>query len=263
VARDRSVDGRVVLVVGAQRGIGFACAEAFANTAATVACADLPDSTVAEACARLAQGSHSAHEVDLAEPRTIDALVSEVVARHGRIDVVVSAAGFLVPESLLDLTVDHWDRTFAVNTRGSVLLAQAAARQFIGQGSGGRIILYASIIGWHVVRLNNVAYCASKAALIQAARCMALELATHQITVNTVSPGSTATEMLLQVQTGGGPEAIQSVIEGDAARWRLGIPLGRLAEPADQASMALFLAGDGAAHVTGQDFVVDGGQATV
>ena len=86
-----------MLVAGAQRGIGFACAEAFASAGATVACADLPDGSVAEACARLAPGSHTAHEVDLAEPKTIGALVTEVATRHGRIDVVVSAAGFLVP----------------------------------------------------------------------------------------------------------------------------------------------------------------------
>jgi 2,3-dihydro-2,3-dihydroxybenzoate dehydrogenase len=111
--------------------------------------------------------------------------------------------------------------------------------------------------------MNNAAYCASKAALIQAARCMALELAPYDITVNTISPGSTATEMLLDVQIGGRPDAARSVIEGDAAQWRLGIPLGRLAEPADQAAMAVFLAGAGGRHITGQDFAVDGGQSTV
>ena len=89
---------------------------------------------------------------------------------------------------------------------------------------------------------------------------MALELATHSITVNTISPGSTATEMLLNVQTSGD---VESIVSGNAAEWRLGIPLGRMADPADQAALALFLAGEGARHITGQDLAVDGGQTTV
>jgi 2,3-dihydro-2,3-dihydroxybenzoate dehydrogenase len=258
-----ALDGKRALVIGAQRGIGFACAEAFASAGAIVACADLPDSAVIEACARLPGEHHTAHHVDLAEPSSISNLLSEVTGRHGGLDILVGAAGFLSPEPFLDLTLEHWQRTLAVNTTGAVLLAQAAARQFVKQGRGGRIILFASIIGWHVVRQNNIAYCASKAALIQAARCMALELGRHAITVNTISPGSTATEMLVDVQLGGRPEAIQGVIRGDAAEWRLGIPLGRLADPADQAATAVFLAAEGGRHITGQDIAVDGGQTTV
>jgi 2,3-dihydro-2,3-dihydroxybenzoate dehydrogenase len=254
---------RIALVVGAQRGIGFACAAALAEAGMTVACADLADSAVVDVPANLKGGAHSAHIVDLAELRSIDPLVREVVERHGQLDVLVSAAGHLAPQPFLEMTHDAWHRTLAINTTGAVFLAQAAARQFLSQRTGGRIILFASIIGWHVARLNNIAYCASKAALIQATRCMALELGPHGITVNTVSPGSTATEMLFDAQTSGRPEETRSVVEGDAAEWRLGIPLGRLAEPSDQAAMAVFLAGPGAGHVTGQDFAVDGGQSTV
>jgi NAD(P)-dependent dehydrogenase (short-subunit alcohol dehydrogenase family) len=260
---DGDLAGRVAVVAGAQRGIGFACASALAQAKMTVACADLPGSAVFDAPEQLAGSGHSAHAVDLAELASIDALLREVVDRHGRLDVLVSAAGHLAPQPFLETTRDAWQRTLAVNTTGNVFLAQAAARQFITQQTGGRIILFASIVGWHVVRMNNAAYCASKAALIQAARCMALELAPYDITVNTISPGSTATEMLLDVQIGGRPDAARSVIEGDAAQWRLGIPLGRLAEPADQAAMAVFLAGAGGRHITGQDFAVDGGQSTV
>jgi 2,3-dihydro-2,3-dihydroxybenzoate dehydrogenase len=123
----------------------------------------------------------------------------------------------------------------------------------------GSIILFASIVGRSFVRPNNTAYSASKAAIIQAARSMALELAPHSITVNTISPGSTATEMLMLQARGD----MESVIRGNAAEWRLGIPLGRLAEPSDQAALALFLASDGARHITGQDLAVDGGQTIV
>lgn len=253
------LDGAVVLVTGAQRGIGYACAEAFVAAGAGVACVDLPGSDLDAAVARLGPAA-SAHFVDVADVDAVAALVDHVVRSRGRLDVLVNAAGTLEPAAFLDLTPGQWDRTLGVNTRGGVFLAQACARHFVAAGVPGRIVLFASIVGSHTVRPNNTAYSASKAAVVQAARCMALELAPHGIRVNTISPGSTATEMLLGVQARGKAE---SVIRGDAAEWRLGIPLGRLAEPSDQAALAVFLAGDGARHVTGQDIAVDGGQTVV
>lgn len=186
-----------------------------------------------------------------------------MVERHGRLDVLVNAAAVINTDPFVELASEGWDRVFAVNARGSFLVAQAAARRMIAQGEGGSVILFASIIGRSVVRPNNVAYCASKAAVIQAARCMALELAPHGIRVNTISPGSTGTEMLLDIQLGGDPEAIDDVIRGDASRWRLGIPLGRLATPEDIGATATFLASSAARHITGQELVVDGGQTVV
>jgi 2,3-dihydro-2,3-dihydroxybenzoate dehydrogenase len=253
------LDGRVALVTGAQRGIGLACAEAFLAAGARVACVDLPDGDLHQEVERLGPRA-SAHPADIAEVDRADRLVADVVARHGRLDVLVSAAGTLAPAPFLALTAEQWDRTLDVNARGTVFLAQACARHFVSAGVAGRIILFASIVGRTVVRLDNTAYSASKAALVQAARCMALELAPHGITVNTISPGSTATPMLADVQARGD---LESVVRGNAAEWRLGIPLGRLAEPADQAALAVFLAGDGARHVTGQDIAVDGGQTLV
>jgi 2,3-dihydro-2,3-dihydroxybenzoate dehydrogenase len=253
------LDGRVALVTGAQRGIGFACAEALAGAGAEVACVDLPGSELSSAVERLGSAA-SAHFADLAEVDGIEQLIADVVQRHRRLDILVNAAGVLAPAPFLELTLEQWDHTLAVNSRGAVFLAQACARRFVSDSVAGRIILFASIVGSSVVRPHNTAYSASKAAIIQAARCMALELAPHSITVNTISPGSTATEMLVNVQARGD---VESIIRGNAAEWRLGIPLGRLAEPADQAALALFLAGDGARHITGQNLAVDGGQTIV
>ncbi len=252
------LEGRVALVTGAQRGIGFACAEAFVAAGARVACVDLPDGDLQATVDRLG-ASASAHPADIAEAGA-DRLIGDVVRRHGRLDILVSAAGTLAPAPFLELTPEQWDRVLGVNARGTVFLAQACARHFVTEAVPGRIILVASIVGRHVVRLDNTAYSASKAALIQAARCMALELAPHGVTVNTISPGSTATPMLTDVQARGD---LESVIHGNAQEWRLGIPLGRLAASADQAAVAVFLAGDGARHITGQDLVVDGGQTLV
>jgi 2,3-dihydro-2,3-dihydroxybenzoate dehydrogenase len=257
--RAGELTGAVALVTGARRGIGLACAEAFVRAGARVACADLPHDDLEEAVERLGPAA-SAHAADIADIARTRTLVEEVVHEHGRLDILVNAAGTLAPAPLLELTPDEWDRTVGVNARGAVFLAQASARHFVEAGVGGRIILFASIVGGRIVRLNNTAYSASKGALVQAARCMALELAPHGITVNTISPGSTATEMLLGVQA---PGRMQSVIRGDLDEWRLGIPLGRLAEPSDQAALALFLATAGARHITGQDLAVDGGQTLV
>jgi len=253
------LEGRVALVTGAQRGIGFACAEAFVAAGAGVACVDLPDTDLQAAVGRLGPGA-SAHPADIADIDGAGRLVDAVVARHGRLDVLVSAAGTLAPAPFLELTPEQWDRTLDVNARGTVFVAQACARYFVFAANAGRIILFASIVGRSVVRPNNTAYSASKGALIQAARSMALELAPHGITVNTISPGSTATPMLTDVQARGD---LDSVVRGNIAEWRLGIPLGRLAEPSDQAALAVFLASDGAHHITGQDLVVDGGQTLV
>jgi 2,3-dihydro-2,3-dihydroxybenzoate dehydrogenase len=203
---------------------------------------------------------HTAHAVDVADEASVDELVREAVAALGQLDIVVCTAGVLFPAPFLDQTLAEWDRTFAVNTRGAFLVAQRSARQMVEQGKGGRIVLYASIVGTSVVRRNNVAYCASKAAVAQAVRAMALELGPHGITVNAISPGSTETEMLVSTQAAGD---IESVIHGDASQWRLGIPLGRLAEPKDQALATAFLASDAARHITGQELAIDGGQNTV
>ena len=253
------LDDRVALITGAQRGIGFACAEAFVAAGASVACVDLPGDELEAAVERLGPAA-SAHAADIADTGAGGDLVADVVRRHGRLDILVNAAGTLAPAPFLEMTSEEWDRTLGVNTRGSLFLAQACARHFVSAESPGRIVLFASIVGRSIVRLNNTAYSASKAAIIQAARCMALELAPHEITVNTISPGSTATEMLLGVQARGD---VESIVKGNAAEWRLGIPLGRLADPSDQAGLAVFLAGEGGRHITGQDLAVDGGQTTV
>jgi 2,3-dihydro-2,3-dihydroxybenzoate dehydrogenase len=249
------------LVVGAAQGIGAGCARVFADLGATLCLSDVDVEKVERLRVQLTRPeAHSAHAADVSDEASVDKLVRDAVAALGGIDIVVCTAGVLFPAPFLDQTLAEWDRTFAVNARGAFLVAQRSARQMVEQGKGGRIVLYASIVGTDVVRRNNVAYCASKAAVAQAVRAMALELGPHGITVNAISPGSTETEMLVSTQAAGD---IESVIHGDASQWRLGIPLGRLAQPEDQARATAFLVSDAARHITGQELAIDGGQNTV
>jgi NAD(P)-dependent dehydrogenase (short-subunit alcohol dehydrogenase family) len=255
------LDGKCALIVGAAQGIGKRCAVVFEALGATVCLADVHLDRVEGVRLSLSRpNEHSAFCVDVTNETSVDQLFRDASESGNQLDIAVCTAGVLLPAPFLEQTATEWDETFAVNARGAFLVAQRAARQMVKRGAGGRIILYSSIVGTDVVRQNNVAYCASKAAVAQAMRAMALELGPHNITVNAISPGSTETEMLVSTQTGGD---IESVIQGDAKQWRLGIPLGRLAQPEDQAFATAFLASDAARHITGQEIAVDGGQNTV
>ena len=252
---------RAALVVGAGRGIGLGCAQALIGAGYSVALADRDVSGLGSMTSSSPGGLVTTHQVDVSDAEQVERLIAEVRGAHDHLDVVVNTAGMLLVRPALETDATSWDQVFAVNARGSFLVAAAAARAFRAQGSPGRIILFGSIIA-RTARLNNVAYCASKAAVIQMARCMALELAPHGITVNVVSPGSTRTEML-EAQLGADPRQWDLAIQGDLKTWRLGVPTGRLADPDDHARTVVFLADESSGQITGQEFIVDGGQSVV
>lgn len=256
------LDGRVALVTGAGHpgGIGGACARALAAAGGRVAIADLPGTRMDEVAASLpASAEASTHEVDVGDQASIASLIESVVARHGRLDGLVHAPAILETRPFLELEAESWDRTMHINTRGAFLTAQAAARQMMAQGEGGRIVLVASNVG-RTPRINNTSYACSKAAVIHLVRCIAMELGRHGITANALCPGSTATTMLVDVQAGGDPSRLEGIVKGSLEQWRTGIPLGHLAEPEDQAAMAAFLLSDAGRYLNGQALCVDGGQ---
>jgi 2,3-dihydro-2,3-dihydroxybenzoate dehydrogenase len=230
-----------------------------AASGATVAIADLPGSGARDNVERLAGSSgNSAHYVDVTDRRSVEAMVADVVKRHGSIDCVVAAAGILSMEPFLEVTDKEWGNCLAVNTTGVFLVSQIAARAMKAQGRGGSIVAVSSNAG-RVPRLATVSYGVSKAAVIQLVYCMALELGPLGIRVNALCPGSTSTSMMVN-QAGGDMTRLEGVLKGSVEQWRTGIPLGRFAEPEDQGAVVAFLASDAARHITGQAICVDGGQ---
>jgi NAD(P)-dependent dehydrogenase (short-subunit alcohol dehydrogenase family) len=249
---------KVALVTGAGAGIGRAIALALANEGATLAAADI-DIAAAQRTAGDAAGNRGlAVEADCGDVSSIDAMVSRVVGELGRLDIIVNNAGVTRFSYIMDLTEADWDRIHRVNAKGVFFCLQRAARQMIDQGTGGRIINIASISGRGYRGASNVAYAASKGAVIGMTMLAAHQLGPHNINVNAICPGVTRTE-LGQRNAIGRATARGITVEELQAEQDAGIPIGRANTPDDIAAMAVFLAGPGARNVTGQAYNVDGG----
>jgi NAD(P)-dependent dehydrogenase (short-subunit alcohol dehydrogenase family) len=253
---------KVVLITGARRGMGKAFALSFAERGASVVINDIKAEELSDVAETIKEnnGKVLACPADITRKDQVDNMVSQAVNEFGRLDILVNAAAILRPIPFLDFEEDDWDATIAVNLKGTFLCGQAAARKMVAQG-GGKIINVASNIG-KVARMNNAAYCSSKAGVILLTRVMALELAKHSVTVNALCPGATETEMIM-IQAGGNEKFMDGIIKGDLDSYRAGIPMGRLAKPEEQADMVLFLSSEHANQITGQTFFVDGGQTMV
>lgn len=247
--------GRTAAVTGAARGIGRAIATALADAGARVAVID-KDADGARLVAEELGGVPVS--ADLTDADAVDRAFAEVVERLGAPEVFVNNAGILRAGDLVTSAVEDWDAQFAVNTRAAFLSVRAAAGHMRARGGPGSIVVVTSNCA-RTPRMDLGAYCASKAATDMMARCLALELAGEHIRVNTLCPGSCDTELQRAQwrELGVGPER---QIHGDPAKYRTGIPMGRLTTPQDVADLALVLASDTSRFVTGQSWHVDGGQ---
>lgn len=237
---------KVALVSGGASGIGFAVIEKLLREESHVYCFDI------KRCALCPDVSYIGDVTKLTE---VNAAVDDIVQRHGRVDYLVNCAGVLYLESILESSEQHWMKMFAVNLHGAVGLCRKVAAQMKKQG-GGNVVLISSNAA-SVPRLQMAGYCASKAALSQFGRCLALEMAPYGIRCNTLAPGSTLTDM--QKQLWENDDQSQDVIDGDLQQYRLGIPLGRLADPEDIAESVLFLLSSRSKHITMETLTVDGG----
>lgn len=241
---DFPLSGKTAVVTGAGSGIGAAIAEAFASKGVRLALLDLD---LASAKAKAAEfGNAEAFGCNVADPTSVETAIQAVIAKFGRIDILVNSAGIVDLAPAETISLKAWQRTLDVNLTGSFLMAQAVGRQMIAQG-GGKIINLASQAGTVAID-EHVAYCASKFAVIGMTKTLALEWGKYGINVNSISPTVVLTD--LGKKAWAGPK-------GDAMIGQ--IPMGRFAEPCEIAAAAIFLASDAAYMINGADLMIDGG----
>ncbi len=254
------LSGRVAFVTGGTRGIGAAICRSMAAQGADIAAGYSGNQERAEMFAQDFAGAYpdshmSVHRGDIASPDDCRRTISEVIEQHGRLDILVNNAGITIDRTVLKMTDDDWRRVIDVNLSGAFYLSQAALKHMLERGTG-RIVMISSVIG-EMGGIGQSNYSSAKAGLLGLTRTLAREAA-HQvqrsgkgdglgITVNAVTPGYTATEMLGTV-----PEKVLDNL-------RAKTPIGRLGEPEEVARVVHFLAADASGYITGQVWGVNGG----
>jgi NAD(P)-dependent dehydrogenase (short-subunit alcohol dehydrogenase family) len=253
VAGQRVLDQKIALISGGASGIGRAIGELFASQGAAVAFVDMDVENGEKVSKAIREGGGRAIFIpgDVTDPGICRRAVEEVCAAYGGLDILINNAGIIRRATVLETSEGDWDRMMAVNVKAVFLLSKFAIPAMIDR-QGGAIVNIAS--GWGLVGGERAAaYCASKGAVVQLTKAMAIDHGPQKIRVNCLCPGDTDTPML-------SAEAEQLGIPRDhftsAAALR---PLGRLGQPADIAQAALFLASETAGFVTGTTLVVDGG----
>jgi len=250
-----SLAGKAAIVTGAGSGIGRAIALAFAEAGAAVGCTDI-DAAAAAATAEAIAAAHGqalALACDVAREDDTAAAATAMTKAFGPVRVLVNAAAAIDPKgTILELSRAEWDRVFAVNVTGAVLMSQAVLPAMIAAG-GGSIIHVASQLG-RVGAPARAVYCATKGALIQLAKAMAIDHAAQNVRVNTLSPGAVETERL--VKRYGDMETVRAVMGPKHLLMRPG-------RPGEIARAAVFLASDASSFVTGSDLLADGGYTAV
>lgn len=247
-----SLEGRNAIVTGAARGIGAACARAFARHGANVVVGDVLEDDCAETARRIreeAVASAVAVRADVSREEDCAALLDACAEHFGDCGILLNNAGIIVPGSILDGTVEDFDRVLSVNLRGTYLMSRLVARHMVERGVKGAIVNMSSTNA--VVTIpNQLAYAASKGGVAQLTKVMAMALAPHDIRVNAIGPGSIATNMLDEVMAD--DEARRVVLSRT--------PMGRIGEPEEVAKVAVFLASDYASYLTAETVYPDGGR---
>jgi NAD(P)-dependent dehydrogenase (short-subunit alcohol dehydrogenase family) len=243
--------GKAVVITGAAGGMGREAALLFSGEGARVCVADLP--VAEEAGGRTAQECHEAFffGVDVAEPASVRAMYAETARRFGGVDVLYNNAGIMPADddSILVTEPEAWDRVQAVNTRGVYLCCKYGIPHLLERG-GGSVINVASFVALAGSATSQISYTASKGAVLAMSRELAVQFARRGVRVNALCPGPVETPLVMRLFN-----------EDPAAyeRRRVHLPMGRLAQPREVATAALFLASDESSYVNGTTFLVDGG----
>ena len=246
----RRFDGKVAVVTGGGRGMGRAVALRLAREGARVVVAEVNPEHGREVAAEIRDSGGAATEVagDVSRLADVEAIFGAAVKAYGTVDILVNNAGIAVARPLIEYTEAEWDRQMDVNVKGVFFCSQAAARVMIPRRHG-KIVNFASTSAFVSSSHPEVAYDTSKGAVRQMTVSMAAELAPHGINVNAVAPGTTATEMTKS-----------TLATDDGMAWQLArIPMGRVGQPDDIASVVLFLCSPEASYITGHTLVADGG----
>jgi len=249
-AAHADLEGKSVVITGAAKGIGLACARAFARQGARLALLDTDEAGVSAAAESLcAQGAQAlAFAASVTDEQAVEDAFARTEAAYGRIDVLVNSAGVSANKPTLEVSADEWRRVIDINLTGVFLCAQAAGRRMVPQGEGA-IINLASMYGV-VAAPDRAAYCASKGAVVLLTETLAVEWGPSGVRVNALAPGYVETDLVRDLAERG---------RIDPRQLQRRTPLRRLGQPGEMADLVVFLASHQAAYITGHTLVADGG----
>jgi 2-hydroxycyclohexanecarboxyl-CoA dehydrogenase len=250
------------MITGGARGIGKAIGFHLGEKGYTIAVCDIDAPAGEETIRQLHKIGYEAEhfKIDVTNWKSVVEACDGVTHALGGIHVLINSAGVFRAGLVLDAPHEDWDYHFNVNGKGTFLCCKAVGQQMVRQGAG-HIVNIASISA-EKVRVKSALYGASKAAVAQFSRTLALELVRNNIRVHCICPGPTETEMVTEL-SGGDPNFREWIIKGKPEDFRGAIPLGRLCQPQDIANLIGFLISDEASFLTGQTYFVDGGQVIV
>jgi len=244
--------GKVAVVTGAGQGIGYAICRQLALRGAQVILNDIEEKLGEEAAEKIQKetGQRCIPVAgDVSNVHFLNQLVDEAVRSFGQLDIAIANAGITIFGDFTEYEVADFDTVINVNMRGTFFLAQAAARQMISQGHGGKMLFMSSVTGVQAHK-DLGAYGMTKAAIQMLAKSLVVELSPHKINVNALAPGATLTS--------------RTTLEPDyASAWSQRTPMGRAAHVDDIAHTACFLVSPQADHITGQTLVIDGGWTSI